>query len=131
MRTKIPISLIMVTILAILMDCYAGRGLFLMTVMSIGPDYPLLYLCTIIILSVLFIASVTGLCKHKRWGYNIFVALTLVFNFPLVLMDIKYLIKGYINLGIPQIFLMVFFLTFTIYFLKPSTRKLFDKKRSG
>jgi hypothetical protein len=131
MNTKTLIGLIILSIVAILMDCYAGYALFLMTAMSIGPDYPLLYFGTVIILLILFFASIIGLCKLKRWGYYIFVALTLVFNLPLLLMDIRYLIKGYITLGVPQIFLMVFFLAFSIYFLKPSTRKLFDKKRSG
>ncbi|MDP3731728.1 MAG: hypothetical protein Q8R31_01680 [Candidatus Omnitrophota bacterium] len=131
MSTKIPIGLIMLTIVAVLMDCYAGRGFFLMTAMSLWLDYSLLYFGTVITLLMLFFASIIGLCKLRKWGYYIFFILTFIFSFLLLLMDIEYLVEKYIALELPQIFLIVFFLTFTIYFLKPSTRKLFERKGKG
>lgn len=131
MKSKIPVSLIVLSIIAILVDCYAGRGFFLMTAMSTLRDNSLLYFGIVLSILILFFGSVISLCKFKKWGYYIFFTLTFVFSFLLLLRDIEYLVKKYITLGVPQIFLMVFFLTFTIYFLKHSTRKLFEKKKSA
>lgn len=132
MNTKIPIGLIILSILAILMDCYAGRGFFLMLAMPTAVYLsPILFLAVSLFLLILFISSIIGLIRLKKWGYYIFFSLTFIFSFLLLLMDIEYLVKKYITLGVPQIFLMVFFLTFTIYFLKPSTRKLFGRKKDA
>lgn len=128
MNVKIPIGFIILSIVAILMDCYAGRGFFLMTVMSMLVDNSLLYFGIVLTLLVFFIASIIGLFRLKKWGYYIFFALTFVVSFLLLLMDIEYLVKKDITLEFPQVFLMVFFLTFVIYFIKSSTRKLFEKK---
>lgn len=131
MPTKMPLSLIIISIVAILMDCYTGRVFFLMLAMPIGFYLsPILLLAIVLFFPAIFISSIIGLFRLKRWGYYIFFTLTFIFSFLLLLRDIEYLVKKYITLGIPQIFLMVFFLTFTIYFLKPSTRKLFGRKKN-
>ncbi len=130
MDSKIPIGLIILSIAAILMDCYVGYAFFLMLAMSPAVYLsPILFLAISLFLLLLFISSIIGLFRLKRWAYNTFVMLTLVFNSLSLLMDMEYFIRsGYITLQTPQVFLIAFIVIFLFYFLKPSTSSLFGKK---
>ncbi len=130
MNPKIPIGLIILSIVAILMDCYAGYAFFIMLARHTAVYVsPILFLATSLFLSVVFIIPIIGLFRLKRWAYNTFVMLTLIFNSLLLLMDMEYFIrKGYITLQAPQVFLIAFIVIFLFYFLKPSTSSLFEKK---
>jgi len=127
MKLKMPIALTIISIIAILIDCYAGYALFLMTAMPIGHYLsPILLLFFVVLIPALFISSIVGLFKFRKWGYFIFFVLTIILNSFLTYMVIYDLTKGYINIRFPQIFLIVFFLVFIIYFLRPSIRRLFS-----
>ena len=119
MNTKIPIGLIIVSIIAILIDCYAGYALFLMTAMPIGHYLsPILLLVLTISVPITFIASIIGLFRFKKWAYRTFFILTLVLHSFLIYIDIYDLtIKAIKRLEIQQIFPMISFLIFLIYFL--------------
>lgn len=131
MNTKTLIGLIMLTILAILMDCRAGYVFFLMLAMPTAVYLsPLLFIVVSLSLLILFISSIIGLFQLRKWAYNIFIMLTLIFNSLMSLIYIRDLRRGYNTFTNQLIFLIIFVLIFTLYFLKPSTRKLFDKKKS-
>lgn len=127
MNTKIPIGLIIVSIIAILIDCYAGYALFLMTAMPIGHYLsPILLLVLTISVPITFIASIIGLFRFKKWAYRTFFILTLVLHSFLIYIDIYDLtIKAIKRLEIQQIFPTISFLIFLIYFLQSSVRRLF------
>jgi hypothetical protein len=126
MNTRILIGLIIVSIMAILVDCYAGYGLFLMTAMPIGFYLsPMLLLFLVVSIPTIFIASVIGLFRFKKWAYWMFFALTFLLHSFLVCIYIYDLVKGYDTLRIKHIFPMVSYLMFIIYFFLPSARRLF------
>ena len=131
MNTKIPIGLIIVSIMAILIDCYAGYMLFMMTAMPIGHYLsPFLLLALVLFVPTLFIASIINLFRLKKWAYRVFFTLTFIFNLVLISLEIRYiyifsLAKKRLVLETQQIFLIVSFLIFLIYFFRPSIRRLF------
>lgn len=89
MNTKTLIGLIIVSAIAILVDCYAGYALFLMTAMPIGHYLsPILLLFLVVSVPILFIASIIGLFRFKKWAFRTFFALTLVLHSFLIYMDI-------------------------------------------
>ncbi|MDD3345664.1 MAG: hypothetical protein PHO34_04475 [Candidatus Omnitrophica bacterium] len=121
--------LVVITLTAICVDCYAGYFLFLMFAMPIGHYLsPFLLLFIVLSVPILFISSIVGLCKLKKWAYWIFFMMTLFPNLFLISIDIFDLLNNIIKFfKIQQIFLMSFFVVFVIYFLLPSTRKVFNK----
>jgi hypothetical protein len=127
MNTKILIGLVIVSIIAILVDCYAGYGLFLMTAMPIGFYLsPILLLFLVVLIPVIFIISIIGLFRFKKWAYRIFFIMTLLLHSFLIHTDIYHLtIRVIKRLEIQQIFPITFCLIFIIYFLLPATRRLF------
>ncbi len=120
--------LVLISLIAICVNCYAGYGLFLMTVMAYGADFPLLYFSTVVLTLVLFIASIIGLFYLKRWARNIFVSITLFLSWGLLDVYLFQLRSKYIKLGIWLVLFIVFIPVFVIYFLLPSTRRLFGSK---
>lgn len=127
MSTKIPISLIIVSIVAILMDCYTGYAFFLMTVMSLGPDSPILYLSVCILILILFISSIIGVFKLKKWALNIFVTLTLVVNSLLLLIYILFS-KPLYDFGNPTCVSGNFYFNFHYLFSKTIYKKIIWKE---
>ena len=121
--------LVVITLTAICVDCYAGYFLFLMFAMPIGHYLsPFLLLFIVLSVPILFISSIVGLCKLRKWAYWIFFMMTLLMHSFLIEEDIYYLkIKEVRTLGVEQFFLIVSLLIFVIYFLLPSTRKVFNK----
>jgi hypothetical protein len=79
---------------------------------------------TLLLLLLLFI-SIIGLFRLKRWGKNTFVVITIIMNLSIILLLSKLNIFAVIN-----VFLIIFVFSFLFYFLKPSTLKLFDKKKN-
>ena len=101
--------------------------------------YPLLYMFTqfylftwiiFLILAVLFypvlVASLIAMLKLKKWGRNIFVTITIVVNCFVVLF-LTIMLPGSVDFLNLDILLTVFVISFAVYFLKPSTRALFNK----
>lgn len=128
MNTKTLIGLIIVSAIAILVDCYAGYALFLMTVMGLGVDFTIPYFSAVFLLPIIFIASIIGLFRFKKWAFRTFFALTLVLHCFLIYMDIFIFglsIGAIKRLEMQQIFPMISLLIFLIYFLHPSVRRLF------
>jgi len=121
--------LVVITLTAICVDCYAGYFLFLMFAMPTGHYLsPFLLLFIVLSVPILFISSIVGLCKLRKWAYWIFFMMTLLMHSFLIEEDIYYLkIKEVRTLGVEQFFLIVSLLIFVIYFLLPSTRKVFNK----
>jgi hypothetical protein len=101
--------------------------------------YPLLYMFTqfylftwiiFLILAVLFypvlVVSFIAMLKLKKWGRNIFVTITLVVNCSVVLF-LTIMLPSSVDFLSLDILLTVFIISFVVYFLKPSTRALFNK----
>jgi len=123
------ILLAIISFIAICIDCFTGYILLLMFAMPIGHYLsPLLLFFLVLLIPVLFIASVIGLFILKRWAYWIFFIMTLIFSGFLIFIDIfDFLHKIIKFFNFQQIFLMAFFIIFIIYFLLPSTRRIFKK----
>ncbi|MDD5501097.1 MAG: hypothetical protein PHH57_05350 [Candidatus Omnitrophica bacterium] len=121
--------LVVITLTVICVDCYAGYFLFLMFAMPIGHYLsPFLLLFIVLSVPILFISSIVGLCKLRKWAYWIFFMMTLLMHSFLIEEDIYYLkIKEVRTLGVEQFFPIASLLIFVIYFLLPSTRKVFNK----
>lgn len=103
--------------------------------------YPLFYMFTqfylftwiiFLILAALFfpvlIISFIAMLKLKRWGRNIFITMTLIINWSIILFSTVTILSSgitdFLNIGI---ILMVFIISFMVYFLKPSTKALFSE----
>ncbi len=124
--------LVIISLIAICVDCYAGYAMLLMFAMPIGHYLsPFLLLFLVLSIPVTFISSVIGLFYLKRWAYWIFFSMTLILaTFLLYIYFYIYsLAEKHLVLNIQQIFITVFFIVFTIYFLLPSTRSLFSSRK--
>ncbi len=82
MEKKIPVTLIIVSIIAVLMDCYAGYNFFLMMAMPMAYCLPA-FLPLVIVLStiVLFVSSIVNMFRLKRWAYRVFFVFTFILHF--------------------------------------------------
>jgi hypothetical protein len=80
--------------------------------------YGILLLCLISIITLIIY-----LLKLKRWAFNIFFIGTFIINLIMVILLSKNWFFSSAN-----IFLVTFISFFTLYFLKSSTKKLFDNK---
>lgn len=103
--------------------------------------YPLFYMFTqlylftwiiFLILAVLFfpvlIISFIAMLKLKRWGRNIFITMTLIINWSIILFStVTILTSGMTDFLKIGIILIVFIISFMVYFLKPSTKALFSE----
>jgi len=123
------ILLAIISFIAICIDCYAGYFVFLMTVMSLGSYYTIPYFSFVFLITILFVSSTIGICVLKKWAYRIFFTFTIIsISFLLYIYVYIYsFTKKYFILNFYQIFLMAFFIIFIIYFLLPSTRRIFKK----
>ncbi len=80
MEKKIPVTLIIVSIIAVLMDCYAGYNFFLMMAMPMMVS--LQYFSYVVVLGIpmLFIISVINLFRLKKWAYMMFFVFTFILH---------------------------------------------------
>jgi hypothetical protein len=123
----LSIILVIISLITIIVDCYAGYVLFLMTAMPIGFYLsPFLLLFIVVTIPIIFIASLVGLFKFRKWGYRIFFIITVFLHSFLVVIYIDYLhLKAIKPLELQYVFPMVYLLIFIIYFLLPPVRRLF------
>ena len=118
---KAPISLWMFGIAGMIINVFAG-----------AVSYPLFYMLTQLyfVLWVIFLFAVLlfipfliicciGMLKLRRLGKNIFVAITFIMTIILI--------KFFSYVPLLSIALTIFLISSTIFFLQPSTRRLFDK----
>jgi len=117
---KIPVSLWMFGIGGIIISIFAGMFLFLMLYMPVGAYFMVQFLIGTCLVVLLFIISTIALFELKKWGRNIFVVFTSISN--------VFLIWYLLYFSFLSIFAIIFFLCFIAYFLKPSTRELFNKE---
>jgi len=103
--------------------------------------YPLFYMFTqfylftwivFLILAALFfpvlVISFIAMLMLRSWGRNIFVYMTLIINcFIILFSTVTILTSRTYDFLFLDIILIVFIIFFMIYFLKPSTKALFDK----
>lgn len=127
MYTKTLVGLIIVSAMAILIDGYAGYGLFLMTAMPIVHYLsPILLLFLVVSVPTIFIASIINLFRFKKWAYWTFFVMTVALHSFLIYMDISdFTTKVIKRLEIQHIFPMVSLTVLVVYFLCPSVRRLF------
>ena len=116
--SKIPGTLWMFGILAIISDLFAGTILFMMLAMpaqAFSCFTPFIGVTALLLLFL--IISTVGVFKLKRWGRNIFVSLTLIMS--------CFLFWFFLFNLLLNILLSIYIISFTFYFLNPSTRKMF------
>jgi len=122
-------GLIIITMIAVLIDCYAGYTLFLMTAMPIGYYLsPFLLLFIIISVPTIFIVSIINLFKFRKWAYYAFLVVTLLMHLFLIEEDVYYFfIKAKIkdSIGIEQFIPVASLTFFLIFFLLPVVRRRF------
>jgi hypothetical protein len=122
--------LVILSLIAIGVDCYTGYLLFLMLAMPIGHYLsPILLLLLVISMPTLYLFTIVNLFKLKRWAYWVFYIFTgLLASFLIyIYICIGGSSKKNFTLHFHQVGLIMFFLVFMAYFLLPSTRKMFNK----
>ena len=120
------IILAIISLLAIMVDCYAGYALFLMTIMWLGVDFTILYFSSVLASLILFFFALIGLFKLKKWAYWVFFSMTLALHSFLVTEYLYFLsIKAIKSLGAGHILPMVSLFVFIVYFLLPPVRRMF------
>lgn len=89
----------------------------------------LIYFFIFIILPTFCIFTIICLFKLERWAYWVFFFCTSLLNLILIFFHIISLsmISKHFVFGKLQILAISYFLIFTVYYLLPSTRKLFNK----
>jgi len=122
---KRPIGLWIFGIAAIAIDCfivYLFFPVFAMLTqyhlaMLLGNNYYYVFYSILLLLSVFVLIVIGGLLRLKRWGYNLFIIITLILN----------LFSAFYLMALPgaNIIVIIFLSCFMVYFLKPSTRELF------
>ena len=117
---KQPISLWILAIGALVTNLVSLTIFFLMFIMSAQAfSFFTLFIITVVISLLLIIASGIGILFFKKWGYYTFVVITLILN---LFLTFSLLVIPGIN-----IMVMTFLACFIVYFLRPSTRRLFNK----
>lgn len=86
--------------------------------MLLGKDYFFTFYCIIALFLFVLIILIVNLYRFKKWSFYIFIGVTLVINIILWHIVAHFLLK---------IFLTFFLPSFLIYFLKPTTRRLFNR----
>ncbi len=124
---KRPVSLLVFSLIGIAIDFYSGYLIFPVFAMFtqyhlailLGNNYYYVFYSILLLLSIFILLMVGSLFGLKRWGYNIFIAITLIMG----------LFLAFCLLALPgiSILITIFLICFIIYFLKPSTRALFGK----
>lgn len=126
-----PISLWIFGIGGIITDLFSGAIFFMMFLMPAQAFFWNGFVSIILLLLLLLFISIIGLFRLKNWGKNIFVTITLIMNSLLILFE-TYLVlrtRSIDLLVVIDIILILFIISFIIYFSLPSTRKLFAKER--
>lgn len=117
---KLPISLWIFEIGAMVTNLIALTIFFLIFIMPAQAfSFFIPFISTAVIFLLLIIISGLGVFFFKGWGYYIFVITTFIMN----------LFLAFCLLVIPGINIMeiAFLACFMVYFLKPSTRRLFNR----
>lgn len=81
MKIIVLAGLIVISTIAVLIDCYAAYALFMMTAMPIGHYLsPFLLLFLVVSVPFAFIASIINLFRLKEWAYWVFFTLTVLLH---------------------------------------------------
>ena len=132
---KRPISFWIFGIMAISVDFYIGY-LFLPVVMMLtqyhlamllGNNYYNVFYGILFLFLIFVLVLLAGFCRLKKWAYYIFVILTLLLNFLMSFIYIGKFIEGNFNLRVSTLILIISTICFVAYFLRPSTRRMFNK----
>jgi len=110
----------LLAILGIIIDLLAAFILFMMFIMPAQAFFFNQFVVICLLFIALFLSSLFGLFTFKKWGRNIFLVLTSLLNIFLLwfFSPMPYLFS---------IILFIFLFIFIIYFLLPTTRRLFYK----
>ena len=115
---KRPMGLLIFGIMAIVTNLVSIAVFFMMFIMPAQAfSYLIPLISTIVLFLLLLIISSIGMFQLRKWGYNIFVTVTLILH---LLLAFYLLVFPGVN-----IIIIIFLSCFMVYFLKPSTRKLF------
>jgi hypothetical protein len=124
---KRPVSLLVFSLIGIAIDLYSGYLIFPAFAMFtqyhlavlLGDNYYYVFYGMLLLFSVFILFMIGSLLGLKRWGHNIFIAVTLIMG----------LLLAFCLLSLPgiSILIIIFLICFMIYFLKPSTKALFGK----
>ncbi|MFA5149451.1 MAG: hypothetical protein WC937_04370 [Candidatus Omnitrophota bacterium] len=89
----------------------------------------IVFLTLVVLLFPVLIVSFVAMLRLKKWGRNIFISMTLIINFFVILFTTAMILTSrttnFLNI---VIILVIFIILFIVYFLKPSTMALFDKE---
>jgi len=119
---KRPISLWIFGITGVVANISSGIIFFLMFYMSARAFFWSKFIIITLLLLLMLIITAIGLFSLKRWGRNIFSVFTIIINSSIIVLLSRLMVFPVIN-----IVLIVFLICFVVYFLKPSTRRLFDR----
>jgi len=132
---KRPISFWIFGIMAISVNSYIGYLFFpafmMLTqyhlAMLLGTNYYNVFYGSLSLLSIAILVLLVSLFSLKRWAYYIFIILTLLLNLLVSFIYIGELVEGNFNLRVTTLILIIYAVCFMIYFLKPSTRRMFSR----
>ena len=127
---KRPLGLLVISFIGIAVDFCIGYfffPVFLMLTqyylaMLLGNSYYYVFYSILLSLLIFVFVVIYGLFKLKKWGRNIFIFVTVVMNFLVIFFFSRLAIFGIVITPV-----IIFLICFIIYFLKPSTRALFNK----
>jgi len=121
--------LILISLTALIIDCYSLYILCLMFSMPVGFYIsPFLVWFLWLTVPIFFIYTIIGLFKKEKWAYWVFfVSSSFLMLFLLYLEFHYFMLKIFKKFNENQIFLLVFFIMFIIYYALNSTRRLFKK----
>jgi hypothetical protein len=124
---RIPIGFWIFAILGIISNFVSGALLYMMLMMPAFAFFPYPFIAAVLFLLTLFIISIIGLFKLKKWGRNIFVTITTLLNVIVVsIFTILSLGSKSLYLLVPAVALTVCFFVSVLYFFRPSVKELFN-----
>ena len=132
---KRPISFWIFGIMAMSVNFYIGYLFFpafmMLTqyhlAMLLGNNYYNVFYSLLFLFSLSILVLLVGLFRLKKWAYYIFIILTLLINFLVSFIYIGELVEGNFNLRVATLILIISTVCFIVYFLKPSTRRMFKQ----
>jgi len=103
----------LITIIAIILNCFSGILIFPALAMNMQYYlHPIVAFPLLFLLPMAFIVSAIGVFQKRKWARNIFIVITSICSFLLAIVFLVF--------PILDIFLIIFIIFFFYYYFKPS-----------
>lgn len=124
---RIPVGLWIFVVLGTITVLVAGAFLYMILFMPALARFPYEFISGVLLLLTLFIISIIGIFRLKKWALNMFLTINwLVNSLTILFFTVMSLMWRSLTFIIPDIIIIIPFSLFLFYFSKSSVKELFN-----